>query len=280
MNAFERMFSSLYTETHMPFYGVHRWKAGNTDITSISSPGWASFTKLLPQLSRRDTYVVSPEIITATELNTDDVLADRALIEERISYVKQASLNLPRTVFLLGTPLFHGGDKPTNSMLYLKAGEVIGSTNKRSGVVDWEKKNFSFVAEEPPSLIPGSDIGVLICADLGTATIYARNEVVKDRTLELGGRENLIGTHPQFIQPDTKTLIVPSCWGIGGNQSFMDRYSPDIYYLLQLRTISSSILRDYPQLDRILVVDRCPDVPPDQQSVITSKPLNVLFQRK
>lgn len=280
MNAFEKMFSSLYTETYMQFYGVHRWKAGNTEITSISSPGWASFTAQIPKLSRRDTYVVSPEIITATEIDTDDVTSDRALIEERINYMKQASANMPRTVFLLGTPVFHGDEKPTNGVLYLKAGEIIGSTNKRSGVADWEKKNFAFVAEEPPSLVPGTDIGVLICADLGTATIYTRHDSVLDRVLELGGRENLIGTHPQFIHPDTKTLIVPSCWGIGANRYLIGNDNPDEYYQMQLRTISSSILRDYPQLERILVVDRCPDVPADQQSVITSKPLNVLFQKK
>lgn len=151
MNDFEKMFSSLFTETHRNYYGVHRWKAGNTAITGVSSPGWASFVEHLKTLSPADVLVVSPELITTTEIGTDEIIPARAFIEERVDYVKNASAHMPGTIFLLGTPVFGDGEKPTNSVLYLKAGEIIGVTNKRSGVTDWEKQNFTFVAEEPPA---------------------------------------------------------------------------------------------------------------------------------
>lgn len=280
MNDFEKYFSSLFTETNRNYYGVHRWKVGNTAITAVSSPGWASFTEDLKKLSSRDVFVVSPELMTATEIEREDVLPARAVIEERIDYVKNVSARMPGTTFLLGTPVFSGEGKPTNSILYLRAGDVIGMTSKRSGVTEWERNNFTFVAEEPPSLIPGSKIGVLICADLATATHYLRNEDVKERVLQLGGRDNLIGTHPHFIHPAAKTLVIPSCWGIGGNRLYSGREDPDAYYQMQLKAVSTNVLQFVPRLDQILTVDRCPDLPPGPGNFITTKPLNVMIKRK
>ncbi len=249
-------------------------------ITGVSSPGWADFTRNLNKLSSRDVCVVSPELITATELKTDDLRPARAVIEERIDDVKKVSARMPTTTFLLGTPVFTADEKPTNSVLYLKAGRITGRTNKRSGITEWEKNQFTFVPEEPPSLIPGSDISVLICADVSTVTLYVRNEFVSERILQLGGRENLIGTDPHFIHRQAKTIVVPSCWGIGANRNYAGNYNPDIYYQMQLKSISTSVLMAVPRLEQILVVDRCPDVPPGLHSYITTKPLNALFTRK
>lgn len=280
MNDFEKYFSSLFTETHRQYYSVHRWKVGNTAIAGVSSHGWTSFVEHLKTLSPADLIVVSPELITTTEVGTDEAIPARDFIEERVDYVKKTSANMPGTIFLLGTPVFGDGEKPTNSVLFLKAGEIIGLTNKRSGVTDWEKQNFTFVAEEPPSLIPESDIGVLICADLATATIYLNNEPVKERVLQLGGRDNLIGVHPHFIHPEAKTLVIPSCWGIGANQNLVAGGNHDEYYQMQLKAISTSVLRYLPQLEQILIVDRCPEGFSRPDDFVTTKPLNALFKRK
>ncbi|MBU1326933.1 hypothetical protein KKB64_00870 [Patescibacteria group bacterium] len=280
MNDFEKFFSSLFDETYKKFYGVHRWKLGQTALAAVSSPGWASFVEHLQILSPADTFVVSPELITTTEIGTDEVVPARALIEERIDYVKTVSAHMPATIFLLGTPVFGDRENPTNSVLYLKAGGIIGQANKRSGVTEWEKAHFTFMAEEPPSLVPGSDIGVLICADLATATLYLRNELVNERVLQLGGRDNLIGAHPRFIHPKARTLVVPSCWGIGANQNLVAKVNHDEYYRLQLQAISASVLRHSPELEHIVVVDRCPEGPFSPQEFFATKPLNVLFKRK
>ncbi len=271
------------TEDYKREYGVHRWNLKDgTKFLALSAHGWTGFVDLVKQIEPSDQLAASPELITATELPTYNVYESRTLIEKRIDAIRLLSSDCPNTTILLGTPVFDGREKPTNSILYIKAGEITGLTSKRSGVAAWEKANFRFIPEEPLSLVPGTNLGVLICSDLALASLYLRPEANRylDQVLALSDHKNLIGKTPTFLHPEAKSIIISSCWGIGGMAGLNGVMTPDRYYELQLRNTTAFLLRDAPQIEQIVVVDRAPDIDPASDPTVATKPLNALLGRK
>lgn len=274
---------SFLEEDYKREYGVHRWNLKNGPrFAALSAHGWTDFVDLVKQIEPGDLLAASPELITATELASDSVIEDRTTIEKRVDVIKMLSSKRPDTTFLLGTPVFDGREKPANSILYIKAGEIIGRTSKRSGVAPWEKANLRFNPEEPPSLIPGTNLGVLICSDFALASLYLRPETNRslEQILKWSGHENLISTTPTFLHPEAGSLIMSSSWGIGGMAGLNKVMTPDRYYELQLRNTAAFLLRDAPQLTQIIVVDRAPDIDPASDPTVATKPINALLGRK
>lgn len=283
MNDYENPLTPFPKEEYIEKYGVHHWnlKNGKT-LTAISSPNWTDFITNLNLITPNDELIVSPEIITCTETKSDIVSENKTLIEERIGQVKKLSASHPNTTLVLGTPIFSGEGKPKNGALIIKDGTIVGQTAKRSGAIDWEKNNFMFDPEEEPFLIPETDLGILICSDLAMMTIYLRpNKKIEDLNYVLtrSGHKNLVGFNPQFVHPKTKTLIVPSCWGIGGNNNLGGKTPTDQYYRTELRNTSFDVLRHAKQIQQIVVIDRAP-TSNNAQEFITTKPINALFTAK
>lgn len=277
---FERRFP-WFEQDYRREYGVHRFDLKNgIRLAALSAHGWKNFLAQLQAVKPDDDLAVSPELITTTELETNDVSTVRPTVEKRFEEIRAITLQFPNTTFLLGTPVFEGEGKPTNSIVYIKAGQIIGQTAKRSGIAAWEKTNFRFEPEEPASLIPGTDIGVLICSDLPLADLY-QSPPIQDlnRVLELHNRRDLVGKNPTFIHPDTRNLVVASCWGIGGRYNILEE-DPDEYYKRELRNTSFGLLRVAPKISQIAVVDRAPDIDPALDKTIATRPINALFGRK
>jgi hypothetical protein len=269
-------------ERYINSYGIYRWKLkDNNQITAISANNWTDFNNFLNTITSVDRLIVSPELITCTELETENVVDSKKLIEERIDKVKTISTQYPEATIILGTAVFGGEEKSKNGVLFIKNGEVIGQSAKRSGVTAWEKENFTFDPEEKANLIPGTKLGVLICSDLPMASLYSESFEFLDIVLKKTGHGNLVGHNPNFIHQEAKALLVPSCWGIGGNEWLMEKNELiDEYYKSGLKIATLRVLTNVPQVQEVVVVDRVPDVDKNYKGKITTKPINAFFSRK
>lgn len=266
-------------ETYNPTHEVHRYRLrGGEVVAAVSAQTWPEFINHLSQIGDDDNLVVSPELMTFTGQPLVEVDSARQLIETRVNEVRERSKKHPNSVFLLGTPTFPETGKPRNSVVYIRGGEIIGCTNKRSAPTYQEREYFDLPAEEPPALVPGTSIGVLICADLATTSLYLRLGSPSEQALRMVGRASLIGKKPTFIHPKAKSLVLPSCWGVGGMREFIEPGNADSYYRAQLRAIAAHVLRDTP-VQEIVVSDRVPVVGEELKPSTPTKPCNAFLER-
>lgn len=206
-------------------------------IAGVSGGSWEEFRELLSKVSPTEKLVVSPELITDTNGSDEEIVMRREKIESRVAEMIDFSSSRPVTTFLLGTPLFVNPRKPRNSLLFIKNGEIVGCVNKRCGATREENECFEMVSEERPFLIPGTNTAVLICADLALAAFYAGkiDKETRDRCLELGGKKHLVGREVSFLPETATSLVVVSCWGVGGQ--WMVEGKEDEYYKMQLKIL-------------------------------------------
>lgn len=272
-------------ERNVNNYGIIRWNLKDQKIkklTGISADKWTDFTNNLSQINEFDKLIVSPELITCTEIESENVTESKELIESRIEQTKKFSMNFPETTIVLGTAIFGEEEKPKNGVLFIKNGEVIGQTAKRAGVDSWEKRNFVFDPEEKAVLIPETNLGVLICSDIRASNISFFNPEELDENLTLSGFENLVGHKTEFIHQEAKGMIVPTCWGMTENEVWKNLPSNTLDMLFQrgLTVEALGMMRHTPQIEEIAIIDRIPDVGEDFKGAVTTKPLNVFFSRK
>jgi len=240
-------------------YGVHRWQLTSGEmVTGLSAPDWRVFKKELRQINKEDRIVVSPEMITLTGVTLDQVPDHRELIEGRVGEMVEFSRDFPETTFLLGTADL-GGRKPRNSVLYIKNSQRIGEVNKRHGATELEHEVFDLPKNEGSSLIPETNIGVLICAD------YVHT---------------IMGSKPLQVDGQAETILLPSCWGWGGKIQGIEAMGADKYYYLNLKSISNRFIRAYPKVNEVVVVDRVVEVDEEMKDLVPSAPFNVMVKRK
>jgi hypothetical protein len=250
--------------------GVCRYSlVDGPEVVGVSGNTWEEYVGLLYEVSPGDKYVVSPELITCTGMDFEDMIGNIDLINQRIESVIDFSNNFSETIFVLGTPLFVDENRPRNSVLLIKNGEIIGVTNKRSGATVAENRYFDLIAEESPFLLPGTQTALLICADLPTATLYTNpnNENILLESLRLSKREHLIGKKVELLPSSATSLVVVACWGVGGQ--WAEPGKEDFYYGMQLRNIAWRIMRET-NIKEVVVVDR------SQNNLI--KPFNSHFR--
>lgn len=281
----ESSLSNLVEGKYINSYGVHRWSLKDRGIkvlTGVSADNWTDFTNRLEGILPIDRLIVSPELITCTEIESENVTESRELIEDRVEQMRKFSMNFPEATIVLGTAIFGEEEKAKNGALFIKDGEIIGKTTKKSTATEWEKENFSHDLDEKPVLIPGTNLGLLLCSDLSFFSIFSKGIHFPEAFFKKLKQENFIGKNPEFIHPETKGIIVSSCWGIGGNKLWQDVVgeSVDSYYESQLRAVTTNIMMLNKEIDEIAVVDRVPDVGSDYEGIITSKPINAFFSRK
>jgi len=273
----ENPFAGLeeaYNHTHE----IHRYRLrGGEIVAAVSARTWPEYIGYLSRVSDEDKFVISPELMTFPDRPLSEIAGARQLIEARVEEVREISKKHPRATFLLGTPTFPETGKPRNSVVFIRNGEVVGSTNKRSGAIPEERRYFDLPAEEPAALVPGTSTGVLICADLATAAMYLRSASPPERVLRLAGRSNLIGTCPTFLHPQAESLVVLSCWGIGARPGFVKPGAADEYYRSQLRSIAAQVLRES-SVQEIVMADRVPIVEEKLKPITPTKPFNALLR--
>lgn len=281
----ESSLSSLIEEKYINSYGVHRWSLKDKNIkllTAVSAGNWTDFTERLEGILPIDRLIVSPELITCTEIESANVSESRELIESRIEQMKKFSINFPEATIVLGTAIFGDEEKPKNGALFIKNGEIVGETTKKSTATEWENDNFSHDLDEKAVLIPGTSLGLLLCSDLSFFSIFSKGIHFPEAFFKKLKQEDFIGKNPEFIHSEAKGIIVSSCWGIGGNKMWQDVVgeSTDSYYASQLRAVTKNIMMLNKEIDEIAVVDRVPDVGSDYEGIVSSKPINAFFGRK
>jgi len=222
-------------------------------------------------------FVAGPELITIAGMVFNDLINNQDLINDRLSELLEFSRTRAKTLFVIGTPLFVHSDRPRNSVLLIKNGEIVDATNKRSGATLEENFCFDLVAEEAPLLLPGTNTAVLICADLPTAVLYTdQDKSFLDRTLELSNRRHLMGKNVQLLPASATSLLVIACWSIGG--SWIQEGQADEYYRMQLRNIVWR-LTVATSIKEVVVVDRVPMSLTEKQRRITpQKPFNGILK--
>lgn len=264
-------------ETYFRETGIHRMTLlDGTNIVGVSGNTWEEYCLFLGSVSARDKIIVSPELITYAGESFAELIKCRDFVERRILQMVDFSKRSPETMFVLGTPLFWEIEKPRNSALLIKNGEIVGVTSKRSGATKEEREYFELVAEEPPLLIPCTSTALLICADLPTASLFTNPDANLERSLELYGREHMIGKKVQMLPPTATSLVVMSCWGVGG--AWVKEGNADEYYRYQLRNIAWRLMRET-NIKEVVMVDRVPVNMPEEFAGITpDKPYNGIIK--
>ncbi|KKT41953.1 MAG: hypothetical protein UW88_C0001G0067 [Candidatus Collierbacteria bacterium GW2011_GWD2_45_10] len=274
----ERLTPLSLQETYFRESGVHRYSlADGTNIVGVSADTWRDFRTMIEEVSPEAPIVASPELITIAGMVFNDLINNQDLINDRLSELLEFSRTRAKTLFVIGTPLFVHSDRPRNSVLLIKNGEIVDATNKRSGATLEENFCFDLVAEEAPLLLPGTNTAVLICADLPTAVLYTdQDKSFLDRTLELSNRRHLMGKNVQLLPASATSLLVIACWSIGG--SWIQEGQADEYYRMQLRNIVWR-LTVATSIKEVVVVDRVPMSLTEKQRRITpQKPFNGILK--
>lgn len=234
--------------------GLFRVRFSNdVEIAGVSTGGWDEYVRLLGDISPSDKYVVSPEMMTCADMDFE--VMDEELINERIDEVIDISKRCGNTYFLLGTPLFIN-EKPRNSVVVIKNGEIESFTSKRCGATELENKYFEMVPEEVPVSLPETDIPIVICSDLALASIYSACEPnTLEQVLKISGREMLIGKKVDIVPGDAESILVVACWSVGGR--FVEEETKDKYYKNQLIGICASLMKKT-NVQEVIMVDRLP----------------------
>ncbi|MCL4360643.1 hypothetical protein M1555_05340 [Patescibacteria group bacterium] len=276
---FER--SIIPYELAMPQeHGLYEFVLGGAHGLAISVRTFDEFVDGMRFVRPDDRFVVSPELITIADIPWEDVPGAIDVIYERIARVADRSLDTPGTVYVFGTPTVTSEGRLRNSAVFIRNGEIIGQTNKRLGAVVGEYETFEFPADEPAVRIPGTDVSVLICADIIAATLLRTK--YSDR--HLGARERqfnrLVDAHNEFVAHDAKQLLIVSCWGIGANPNFLDVDDVDGTYAMNLRSAFLRLFHQYPHLEEIVMVDRAPNGGGEELLFASSHPFNIYARRE
>lgn len=274
-----RTQKDLPEERYFRSTGVFRAKfESGVEVAGVSANSWEVYWDHLRLVSTSDKYVVSPELITCAGMNFGSLINNKDLINRRIDSVVNLSKNLGDSYFLLGTPLFVN-DKPRNSVLVIKSGEIVGVTNKRHGATDEENSFFEMIPEESPLLLPNTNTAIVICSDFGLASLYAGcDPETVDEVLRISGRNNLVGRTVSILPEDLESVLLVSCWGVGSR--YVEAGEQDQYYKNQLMSIAWRIMKNS-SVKEVVVVDRVPtNLSETQMRLTPTKPYNGVIRSR
>lgn len=226
-------------------------------IAAASALNWEQF---IDQIRCVDSdIVVSPELMTFAGQALNTAEKSQALVEQRVEEVITVSKNHPDTKYVLGT-VSYNYSRPANSAIVITNGQIITQTDKRSAQTIEIISGFYINYQSPPFLIPGTEIGVMICSDLQNS-----NWVVKT------GEKN------HYVHPEAQAIIMMSCWSVGGNRHEISKIGADLYYNRYLQQYAYDFMFLNSRINQLLVVDRLLTTSTGNPS--PSRPFNYLFTR-
>ncbi len=259
--------------------GVFRAKfESGVEIAGVSANSWEEYWENLDGVSPTDKYIVSPELITCAGMRFEDLRKNEDVINGRIEKLIDLSNKFSDSYFLLGTPLFVN-EKPKNSVLVIRSGEIIGATNKRYGATNEENEFFEMLPEESPMLLPNTNTAIVICSDLVLASLYAGySEEMIGEILRVSGKNDLKGKKLEVLPDNVESVLLVSCWSVGGR--FVSEGQEDDYYRNQLRNITWRLMRET-TVKEVMVVDRVPtNLSEEQMKLTPTKPYNGVIRSK
>lgn len=253
--------ASLVIPRYEREYGVHHFEMHDGRTASVvSQSSWEHFYFMIRMTSLGE-VALGPKLITFTE-GAKSIPPNRALIEERIGQVKEASMSHPRTTFIFGTPTFDDsrngarGNRPASSALFVKRGKVAAQVNQQYPSSVAEKDVFTFQQDEELPRTIDPELAVLVCGDVA-------GETGSDETREMLLRGTGQSEPVDLLDGSTRTALISSSWagpldygpGADGSPLLDGRFRQS------LESRVGRMFQDRPELMRVIVADRVADVP-------------------
>jgi hypothetical protein len=259
------------------------------NVVMVSQPDWETTLYALSNTDFGQTTVLTPELITIAGLPLTDVNDKRPEIEDKIEEVIILSAKKPNVKFLLGTPFFLDGvEKPVNTALVIKSGEILQRSDKKLLAVP-ELDAFHLDPKIKPEGID-PDRALVVCRDFIGAQKAAMPDLVNNGS---ENRNNLVSyiysvtsnrelsesfREAEFIPKNINQLLVNACWGVGFPAGLYENISQsevDNFYLEAMRLIQRMLFRTNNNLKQIVVCDRVPSA--IEGELVSSKPMNAVF---
>lgn len=216
-------------------------------VIGISAQTWEDYLDHIENLpSKVSGQVISPELITITDIPLEKATRFQREISRRILQLCELSRDLPNADFMVGTPSFYDDTElPYNTLLNISNGQC--ETKSRKWLLTLSEEGNFRPALTTQTLQQPYSTQSLICTDMVVA--------------------------PSLLREDTRHVQVSACWATPGFSHPNYQPPPDeerytdamIYTINQLFT--AHLVRD------LVVVDRTPP---------TTKipPLDCVVQRK
>jgi hypothetical protein len=216
-------------------YGVrHIVTPGGDTITAVSQPDWEGFAHALDRINQQGAggFIMSPELITSTDVDLSVLSERQELIEDRIAEAKKLTRQLPKSTLLLGSVAFDQTvEKPRNAVLFLQDGNEVGRTYKQNPIGKYERE-FLHDTTGPNDIVrPAPNILNIICSDL---------------------------VSPPPIDAEVDTLLVNACWGTPVGYPGIAA-SPDHRHLEFIQYITDDLFEQNTSLSAIIMTDRAPE---------------------
>jgi predicted amidohydrolase len=216
-------------------YGVSHVPAGGDQITTVSQPDWESFVGSMDDLSQNvqqvGSLILSPELITSSDISLSAIRESREVIQDRVSEAAALTTKFPESTLLLGTVVFDETVvKPRNALVFLKNGMEIGRTHKVTPLGTPEREALLVSAEPSDIQKPKPDTMAIICSDM----------------IE----------HP-YIDDKVSTLLVSGCWGVPLGRVGWPA-SPDHRLVKAIELTTEDLFARYHNLQTVVMADRVP----------------------
>jgi len=282
----EIIFNSygIYLVTDQDAYSLTNKKdpalEDSRNVVLVSEPDWATTVGVLDSENFGKTTVLTPELITVAGQQLTTLYEHRYDIEKALGKVSEISQAQPDTTFIIGSPDFVPGQKlPFNAAIVFKNGQRVQVAHKKL-LMGEEGLGFDIDPKEKPTVV--GETALLICRDLfgasetstrgGDSIVSYVQRTTKDSSLA----ERFKGA--QFIAPDTRRILVASCWGVGP-PIFKESAQEDINadYLSRLKVMSRTILEMDPNVGQIIVCDRAPL---NRKIYDASEPMSAVFFKR
>lgn len=243
------------------------------NITLVTQQTWQ---ETITSLSTHDfgrTTVVTPELITLTNLPQDE--NPMPIIRQRLAEAMRVSRDQPDATFIIGSP-FQAPyvARPYNAAVILEGGQIIALERKR--ILAGEEARLGMPAPEAePTSVKGAT--VLVCRDmLGAQQVQTSwGHSAASYVERLTGDQNLAKkyTSTRFIAPGTERILVSSCWAVGLPEGTLvpGDTDADWHYRKMLQHTARTLLNTSETLRQIIVCDRAPRPGTPPMSLVLTK---------
>jgi|GEM_PF-3426190 hypothetical protein len=233
-------------------YGHHVFESVRGDTMSVvSGATYEDFWSTLSSGNDLGRLALTPELMTAPITALDQLATQRDMIEDRVAQVRELSADTPVTTFALGTATFNNpGERPANSLLFIRSGEVVAQVNKSHSASAAEKAVFTMRPQGGRNWL-SHQVAALVCSDiLGEAPIMLGVSTVLAR-----GSDNPV---PARKVPDSATtVLLSSCWAVPLlNGSMVETVPPEDRFKTALEYHVGLLFACRPNLEEVLVADR------------------------
>lgn len=233
-------------------YGLSPIELASGDIVMrISVPDWQDFVTAMihhpghtPGIINTEPFILTPELITATDIPLEGIASNRGQIETRARFAQELTTMRPNGFLLLNTVLFDDRHtKPRIGTQRIADGSIKSSTFKITGNMPQEQEVFTQAI--PPD---------------GTLTeAIMRARAAEDLPPPFWGIQPLTCAdfidHSDILHPDTTAALISSCWPVDASSSVRPNDSRQQAFIEDLCARAFS---EHPNLQDIVMADRLP----------------------